>query len=380
MTKFRSDYGGLATFPRDPGQPSFLITSNAQAWDVVNGDREVPELITFSGVANWQDYVEASPAQLKVEPRATVGGYAVRQGVPLTARERRWAEAQQKYNPTAAAGPAWGVVKALKASGLTRGRIAVDDMRIKYMLEQIGFDGVTLVPGENIFRYIRMVKSEPEVALMRVAGRNNATAALNTIRAIEPGMTFDEVEHRFRAECAALGSEMTSLLAGVTIGLFPDGEAVKGKPFLIDAVSHFRQYHGDFSRTVCLGEPGKDVLARAKANKIGRDAVFEAIRPGVRFSELVRVARDAQVKAGMPPEILVINPHTLGLEHGDSPARIESGYGPPVDHVLEENMVLTVDLPYIEVGWGAGHNEDLLRVTKTGYEPLNAISDPLEIV
>jgi Xaa-Pro aminopeptidase len=43
-------------------------------------------------------------------------------------------------------------------------------------------------------------------------------------------------------------------------------------------------------------------------------------------------------------------------------------------------MVLTVDLPYIEVGWGAGHNEDLIRVTKTGFEPFNAISDPLEVV
>jgi hypothetical protein len=36
MTKFRSDIGGLATFARDPKQPSFLITSNPQAWYVVN--------------------------------------------------------------------------------------------------------------------------------------------------------------------------------------------------------------------------------------------------------------------------------------------------------------------------------------------------------
>jgi len=31
----------------------------------------------------------------------------------------------------------------------------------------------------------------------------------------------------------------------------------------------------DFARTVIIGDPPKDVLARAKANKIGRDAVFE---------------------------------------------------------------------------------------------------------
>ncbi len=377
MTKFRSDVGGLATFARDPKQPSFLITSNPQSWDLVNGDREVPEVITYSGALNWDN---PTPEQRKIEPKAMMGGYAVRKGAKLTAREQRWADAQTKYNTTAAAGPAWGIVKALKASGLTKGRIGVDDMRIKYMLDEIGFEGITIVPAENIIRYIRMVKSEPEIALMRIAGFNNGIASMNTIKAIEKGMRFGEIEDRFRAECAALGSEMTSFLAGVTIGLLPDGETVPGKAFLIDAVSHFRQYHGDFSRTVCIGEPPKDVLARAKANKAGRDAVHAAIKPGIKFSELTKIGFETQVKAGMPREILIVSPHTLGLEHGDSPFRIEGPYSKPVDHVLEENMVLTVDLPYIEVGWGAGHNEDLIRVTKTGFEYFNTLSEPLEVV
>ncbi len=29
---------------------------------------------------------------------------------------------------------------------------------------------------------------------------------------------------------------------------------------------------------------------------------------------------------------------------------------------------------------GAGHHEDLFRVTKTGYEPLHPVGDPLVIV
>jgi Xaa-Pro aminopeptidase len=214
---------------------------------------------------------------------------------------------------------------------------------------------------------------------MRVAAVNNAIASMNTVKAIEKGMTFQEVERRFQAECAIRGSEMTSFLAGVSIGLFPDGQAVAGKPFLIDAVSHFRQYHGDFSRTVCIGEPPKDVLARAKANKAGRDAAFAAVKAGVKFSELKRIAKDAQVKSGMPSEIIIINPHSVGLEHGDNPVRLDAG-GPPIDTVLEENMVITIDLPYIEVGWGAGHHEDMIRVTKTGYDPMHQEGDPLVVV
>jgi Xaa-Pro aminopeptidase len=122
------------------------------------------------------------------------------------------------------------------------------------------------------------------------------------------------------------------------------------------------------------------VLARARANKIGRDEVFAAVKPGVRFSELRRIAREAEVKAGMPPEIIIVNPHSVGLEHGDQPVRMDQPYAPLIDTVLEENMVLTIDLPYIEVGWGAGHHEDLIRVTKTGYEPMHPEGDPLVVV
>jgi len=380
MTKFLSDVPALATFPRDPKEPSYLVTSTAQAWDLVNGDREVPELIAVSGARNWEDYANADPAQMKIEPQAYVGGYAFKAGATLTPREQRWADAQHTYNPHAAPSPAWGLVRALKQSGLANGRIGVDDLRIKLMLEEIGFTSVTCVPAANIFRKIRMIKSEPELALMRVAGANNALASMNTIKAIQKGMRFEEIERRFNAECGALGSENSSFLAGISIGLLPDGVAVEGKPFLIDAVSRFRNYHGDFSRTICIGDPPKDVLARARANKIGRDEVFAAVRPGVRFSELQHIAREAEVKAGMPREIIIVNPHSVGLEHGDNPMRMDGVYAAPIDTVLEENMVLTIDLPYIEVGWGAGHHEDLIRVTKTGYEPMHPEGDPLVVV
>lgn len=377
MTKFRSEFGGFATFARDPKQPSFFIASGSQAWDVVNGDREVPGIITVGAAANAGEYVNATPEQMKIEPKAAARSRTIRAGATLTEREQRWIESDKK---PAAPSPAWGLVRALKQSGLAKGRVAIDDMRIKYMLDQIGFDSVELVPGEQIFKMIRMVKTEPELALMRIAGRNNGVAALNAIKAIEKGMTFGEIERRFRVECAALGSEMTSFLAGISIGLFPDGVAVEGKPFLVDAVSHFKEYHGDFSRTVCIGEPSKEIMARAKANQEGRDAVFAAIKPGLKFSDLTRIGIEAQVKAGMPASIATASPHTLGLEHGDNPVRMDGLYGPAIDHVLEENMVLTVDFPYIEIGWGAGHNEDLIRITKTGFEPFNAVSDPLEVV
>ena len=203
---------------------------------------------------------------------------------------------------------------------------------------------------------------------------------MNAINSIEKGMTFAEIDRRFRTEASALGNDTLSFIAGVSLALLPDGITVPGKPFLVDAVSHYNQYHSDFGRTVVIDEPSKETLAREKAHKIGRDAMFDIVKPGVKFSELRRVAKETQIKAGLPEQVVIVSPHSVGLQHDDNPPRLDIPFGGPYDHVLEENTVLTIDLANVEIGWGAGHHEDLFRVTKTGFEYMAPPGDLLVIV
>lgn len=382
FTKFRADFASFATFPRDTDQPRYLIGTVPQGWDFANraGD-ELPELMPYSGVANWQEYVDAGPEQLAIKPEAHRGGWNINPDLLDTPRERGWAAAQEKYLAMAEPGQAWALAEALRASGLDRGTIAVDDMRIKYLLESIGAaDKITFVPGANIFRKIRSIKSPVEIELMRIAGQKNAAAALATMRSFEVGMRFEDIERRFMTECAARGNTTSFIIAGVSVGLLPHGEIRPGEAFLVDAVSHFRQYHGDFARTVVAGDPTKEILRRAKANQVGRDAIFEKLRPGYKYSEIRKFGFEAMVKAGMPAEAIIINPHSVGLEHGDDPVRDDTPFPVPADIELRPGMTITVDLPYIEAGWGAGHNEDLLLITETGFELLNTEEDPLVVV
>jgi Xaa-Pro aminopeptidase len=225
-----------------------------------------------------------------------------------------------------------------------------------------------------------MVKTEPELEILRISGHNNAAAAMAAMRRTRPGMRFEDFQNMFRQECADRGSSMDSILLGMPGGMTPDVTIVRGKPYMVDAVSTFGQYAGDFARTLVFGEPTKEILARTKANQLAREAVFEIVRPGVPFSKLRDVAFDTMVKAGIPKELVFVTPHSVGLSHTDQPFRLAGIDETPIQHVLEENMVLTIDLPYVEVGWGSGHNEDLFRVTRTGYEALNPESDPLVIV
>ena len=216
-----------------------------------------------------------------------------------------------------------------------------------------------------------MVKTEQELAYQKVGSWNNGEACLATINALEVGMRHTDVEQIFLAECAIRGNHVRSVIAGMPGGNFPDEELVAGKPFLIDCVSHYKGYMGDIARTFIIGDPPKEVEMRRRANQLAREAVFDAIKPGVKYSTLRQIGLDTMIKAGIPAHAVFVTPHSVGLQHADNPFRMPDFGISGFDHVLQENMVLTVDLPYLEVGYGSGHNEDLFRVTKTGYEPFN---------
>jgi len=149
---------------------------------------------------------------------------------------------------------------------------------------------------------------------------------------------------------------------------------------MLDCSVHFKKYQGDFARTVMVGEPSVEAMKRFKAQQVARGAAFEIIKAGVPFRKVEQVARDAMVKTGMPKNVPVIGLHSVGLQHGDDPTRLDVPFRAREDLVLAENMTVTLDLPYLEVGEGAGHNEDLLRITKTGYEILNDPGDALVMV
>lgn len=383
LTPFGDEYPSFATFPRDPQQPSFLISSNGNSWETANGERDVPEVITFSGPRNWLDYLNTGPEQARIEPEAASkggAGFAIKSGAALTRREQGWKRTQETLAPEAAPTAAWAIVKALKRSGLEKGRIAVDDMRVAHLLRSIGFDSVTVIDGDNIFRKIRHVKTANEIELLRIAQRITRDSALAAARALEPGMTYQDFRQRLFTESIARGGEPGFVLLGITQGLLPSGVITKGESYMLDCSMHYKLYQGDFARTVMIGEPRAEAMRRFKAQQTARVAAFEIIKEGVPFRQVEQVAREAMIKAGMPKNVPITALHSVGLQHGDDPERDNLPFKVRDDHVLKENMTVTLDLPFIEIGEGAGHNEDLLRITKTGFELLNDPSDPLIVV
>ncbi|NIP86889.1 MAG: M24 family metallopeptidase, partial [Planctomycetales bacterium] len=82
---------------------------------------------------------------------------------------------------------------------------------------------------------------------------------------------------------------------------------------------------------------------RTRLLKIGWEAAFGALKPGVRYSEIRKIASDAMAKASGGPATTrqVVGPHSVGLQHTDQPYRDGLPFAVGDDLVLAENMTLT---------------------------------------
>ncbi|MCB2108809.1 MAG: aminopeptidase P family protein [Rhodobacteraceae bacterium] len=369
----------FAVMPRDPNLPSFLVAAGTDLMFLANGDREVPEIVPYSFPVELEKYLEGG--DWSVEPKAGPVGAWPKGKNPLSEREKVWVDFGARANERRAATPEWALVRALELAGLSKGKIAVDDMRIAHVLDTLGRKGVTCVPGDNTFRKIRMVKSEVELGHMRTIARINQDACMAMLRQIGKGATKDDIDELFMAEAAKRGAKAMWIATG-TIGGLIHGEVVEGEPMMIDSVCQRNFYHGDFGRTAVLGEPTKEIKACMAAMKIGMETARATIKPGVKYSQLRKAVVEAQQKAytGNSGIKFAAAPHTVGLQHTDQAYRDGLPFVVAEDHTFEEGMTLTVDQPTSLLGWGWIHCEDLLVVTKTGVEPLATADGPLVIL
>jgi Xaa-Pro aminopeptidase len=377
MQKLRT-ISSFAIMPRDEKLPIFLVVSTPDLEFIATGDRDYPEVITYTGVRDWQPYLDhdkwsveppAPPIALPAHPES------------LSIREKQYADLVKRIGTRRSATPEWALVKALEECGLLKGKIAVDDMRIAEILKMLERTDVTCVPGDNTFRKIRLIKSEVELKHMRTIARINQDACMAMLGQLHVGMGKVDVDRIFMKEAADRGAKAVWIVSGSTGG-FPDDVAKPGRAMIVDAVSQRNFYHGDFGRTFVFGEPSPEILERMRILKIGRDTALGMIKPGLKYSELrkaVGEAMDGSYRGGERIRFGV-GPHSVGLQHTDQPYRDGLPFAVPDDITLQAGMTLTVDLPTIEMGWGGIHFEDLLKVTPTGVEPLATLSDPLVVL
>ena len=270
-------------------------------------------------------------------------------------------------------------LKQLLDNPLPNKTVAIDDLRLKGLLERSGLD-LKFVDGESLIRKIRIQKSPMELELMRYAAAANAASGRAAAMRVRDGASFDDVRSLFWQECAKRHNTGHFMMIDTLMSRMSTGEIKEGRAFLIDCVSTYMGYHGDYGRTVCVGEPNREMATIIKGLSTTWDRLREELKLGMKFSEILalgnKLFKDTNIDVGY-----ALSPHTIGLHHSDDENIAGFGSYAKADIALEENMVLSIDMPLLDSGMGGScHLEDLVIMTKDGAELINDTSDRFIVV
>jgi len=285
-----------------------------------------------------------------------------------TPNDRAKQELISKLRDKTAPSAAWALSRALDAAGASNGRVGFDDYKAAIWGQDLD-SKATFVSAGRVFQEIRLIKTETEIARLRKAATANEAALRAAAATVVEGTTPREVQTVYMTEMARAGGH--GVFLSVALGRMPHETFKRGVPTMFDAFGRIDQYHGDVGRTVVIGEPNAVTMRRTAALSEAWRMTFEQLRPGLRYSALQRMVASAARAAGMP-EMVFCNPHNVGLTHTDDPAPAGAPPGVKDDIVLEPGMVVNIDMPYEEYGFGSIHTEDTVLITADGCEALTS--------
>ncbi len=146
------------------------------------------------------------------------------------------------------------IVKAMRDLGIWGGRVGVDHRATEEVLTRNDCPAERIW-ADNVLREIRLIKSPLEMVLMARAAEANVQALNAVGRAVREGAAYHELHQLFLAEAAQRGNRAVFLNVDRSSSEFNSRKIEDGQALFLDAVSHFQHYHGDFARTVFVGDP-----------------------------------------------------------------------------------------------------------------------------
>jgi Xaa-Pro aminopeptidase len=359
----------MAVIPRDPKAPVGYIGPLFDYYYIVS-DAGLP--------AGVEPFLIFPPSVNKNDAANAARGMFKDKGVvPLDPGEVHRRTAAQAASGVTYATMSEAVAKALGPLAGKSPKIAVDTYDAVAVVKAAA-PLATTMPGEDIVRRVRLVKTPGEIALMKIASANNVAAALATAHAVREEGSLRHIRRRYYAEAAARGNVGVFMVVDGVIGEGIDRPIVNGQTLLLDCVSQYAGYHGDYARTVFVGEPPASMLRVTKAQQAGWADVREQLKPGMTFSQIHERGVATLKKLGYDYTIS-FSPHMVGLYHTDQPrAGLD---GRPEDIVLQEGMIISVDCPLLDTGLGGtAHLEDLTLITATGSEPIHVTGNHTIVV
>ena len=290
------------------------------------------------------------------------------------AEVRTWEEYENPYRLVAA---------GLADRGIRTGQVGIEET-VKFVFS----DGVakaapalSLVSGTPVTAGCRMIKSNHELQLMRLAAKVSWLAYKAAYESIREGMTEDEFAALVISAHSQLGFEggadvQTGIYSALPHGSLTPQKITEGTILLMDGGCKVEGYNSDLSRTFVLGKPTDkmkrvfDVVHRAQSEAL------KAARPGVACEQVDAAARKVISDAGFGPEYKYFSHrvgHGIGMDVHEWTYLVRGN-----ETKLQPNMVFS-DEPgvYIRGEFGVRLEDDMV-ITQNGAELMTTQSPSLE--
>src|SRR6266571_8645043 len=219
-------------------------------------------------------------------------------------------------------GPYHLIAQGLKDRGIASGKIGLEETIRFVFAEGIGKEAsqATMASATPVTAGCRKIKSDHEIALMRLASQVTLAAYEAGYKAVKEGMTQKQLENLVEKAHDRLGFPGGTDVQVGEFSAFPHGSVTpqvvhEGTIVLMDGGCTVEGYQSDITRTFVLGKPTARQREIWNLEKKSQDAGFAAAKIGAPCESVDAAARKVITDAGFGPDYKVPGlPHRTG--HG----------------------------------------------------------------
>ena len=273
------------------------------------------------------------------------------------------------------------VAEKMSERGWGRGNVGVETdayyFTARCYLEIVkSLNNAKIVDAHNLVNWIRLVKSDAEIAYMKKAGKIIEKVMQAAINKVAPGVReCDAVAEVYRTQVSgteSFGGDYPSI-----VPMMPSGEKTS-TPHLtwtdepygnelavnLELAACCHRYHSPMARTLYLGKnPPEKLVSTAEIVVDGLNKTLAAIKPGMACEEVELVWRNHISKHGLKKESRIGYP--MGLNYPPDWGEHTCSLRPGDKTVLKPNMTFHMILGMWMDNWGFEASESLY-VTENG--------------
>ena len=240
---------------------------------------------------------------------------------------------------------------------------------------------VNVVSGTPVIAGCRMVKSNHEIELMRLANKVTLAAYDAAYRAVNEGMTQSELSDLIAAAYERLGFPGEASVQVGGYSALPHGSTVpqvirEGSIVMVDDGCTVEGYQSDITRTFVLGKPSDKMKKVFEIVHQAQTAALKTARPGLECQAVDASARKIITDAGYGPDYKYFTHrlgHGIGMDGHEWPYLVRGNTTP-----MAVNMTFS-DEPGIYIKGEFGIRlEDDMHITGNGAELFTPQSPSLE--